>query len=124
MRTAFVSFLLAALTVAIYARVATFGFINFDDPGYVADNAQVLNGLTRYGANSGDVGSTIGASGSLGGGVKVPVGKRVAFRFDLRGYATLQDAAVSVTCGPGCFVNFSANGWYQIAGTVGLAIRL
>ena len=81
-------------------------------------------GLTRYGANSGDVGSMIGASGSLGGGMTVPVGKRVAFRFDLRGYATLQDAAVSVTCGPGCFVNFSANGWFQIAGTVGLAIGL
>ena len=81
-------------------------------------------GLTRYGANSGDVGSTIGFSGSVGGGMKVPIGKRLAFRFDLRGYATLQDAAISVTCGPGCFVNFSANGWYQIAGTVGLAIRL
>jgi len=38
--------------------------------------------------------------------------------------ATLTDAAVSVTCGPGCFVNFAADGWYQIAGTVGLAIRL
>ncbi len=81
-------------------------------------------GLTRYGANSGDVGSAIGFSGSLGGGMKVPVGKRLALRFELRGYATLTDAAVSVACGPGCFVNFSANGWYQIAGTVGLAIRL
>ena len=81
-------------------------------------------GLTRYGANSGDVGSTIGFSGSVGGGMRVPVGKRLALRFDLRGYATLTDAAVSVTCGPGCFVNFSANGWYQLAGTVGLAIRL
>jgi hypothetical protein len=81
-------------------------------------------GLTRYGTSSGDVGSTIGFSGSIGGGMKVPVGKRLALRFDLRGYATLTDAAVSVTCGPGCFVNFSANGWYQVAGTVGLAIKL
>ena len=81
-------------------------------------------GLTRYGANSGDVGSTIGASGSIGGGMRVPIGKRVALRFDLRGYATIQDAAVSVTCGPGCFVQFSADGWYQLAGTFGIAIRL
>ena len=81
-------------------------------------------GLTRYGANSGDVDSTIGFSGSLGGGVKVPVGKRLALRFELRGYATITDAAVSATCGPGCSVNFSADGWYQIAGTVGLSIRL
>jgi hypothetical protein len=81
-------------------------------------------GLTRYGASSGDVDSAISASGSIGGGMKIPVGKRVALRFDLRGYATVGDAAVSVTCGPGCFVQFGANGWYQIAGTVGLAIRL
>ena len=81
-------------------------------------------GLTRYGANSGDVGSAIGFSGSIGGGMKVPVGKRLALRFDLRGYATLTDAEVSVVCGPGCFVNFAADGWYQIAGTIGLAIRL
>ena len=81
-------------------------------------------GLTRYGANSGEVGSTIGVSGSLGGGMRVPVGKRLSLRFEVRGYATTTDAAISVTCGPGCFVRFSANGWYQIAGTVGLAIRL
>jgi hypothetical protein len=81
-------------------------------------------GLTRYGANVGEVGSALGFSGSLGGGMKVPIGKRVALRFEVRGYATTTDAAVSVTCGPGCFVLFSANGWYQIGGTVGLAIRL
>jgi len=81
-------------------------------------------GLTRYGASPGDVGSTIGASGSIGGGIKVPVSKRVALRFEVRGYATINDAAVSVTCGPGCFVQFAADGWYQLAATAGLAIRL
>ena len=81
-------------------------------------------GLTRYGANAADVDSAIGASGSLGGGMRVPIGKRVALRFEVRGYATIQDASVAVACGPGCFVNFSANGWYQFAGTVGVAIRL
>ena len=49
MRRAGVSLLLVAATVAIYARVVTFDFINFDDPGYVRDNAQVLNGLTPGG---------------------------------------------------------------------------
>jgi hypothetical protein len=81
-------------------------------------------GLTRYGASSGDVGSTIGVSGSLGGGLRVPIAKGLALRFEARGYATTTDAAVSVTCGAGCFVQFSANGWFQLAGTVGLAIRL
>ena len=81
-------------------------------------------GLTRYGASPGDVGSSIGASGSLGGGMKVPVSSRMALRFELRGYATVTDAAVSVTCGPGCFVQFAADGWYQLGLTFGLAIRL
>jgi len=82
-------------------------------------------GLTRYGANgASEVGSTIGASGSLGGGVKIPLAKGLALRLELRGYATITDAAVSVTCGPGCFTQFSADGWYQLAASVGLAIRL
>ncbi len=50
LRRAVVSLLLVAATAAIYAQVASFEFINFDDPGYVRDNAQVLNGLTRDGA--------------------------------------------------------------------------
>jgi len=29
-----------------------------------------------------------------------------------------------VTCGPGCFVNFSGTGWYQLAARAGLAVRL
>jgi hypothetical protein len=81
-------------------------------------------GLTRYGASSGEVASTIGASGSIGGGLKVPIRQRLSFRFEVRGYATATDASVSVACGPGCVVQFGANGWYQLAATVGLAIRL
>jgi len=81
-------------------------------------------GLTRYGASSGEVRSTIGASGSLGGGFRVPIGKSLSFRFDVRGYGTIADAAVSVACGPGCVVGFAGNGWYQLAARAGLAIRL
>jgi Flp pilus assembly protein TadD len=40
---------LVVLTLAVYARVATFDFVGFDDLGYVKDNAHVLNGLTREG---------------------------------------------------------------------------
>ena len=41
--------LLVAATVAVYARVATFEFINLDDPPYVTENSHVLSGLTRDG---------------------------------------------------------------------------
>lgn len=37
---------LAALTVATYAGVWTLGFVNFDDPQYVVENAHVTTGLT------------------------------------------------------------------------------
>jgi tetratricopeptide (TPR) repeat protein len=37
---------LAALTAAIYARTGEFGFVGFDDGGYVAANPRVLRGLT------------------------------------------------------------------------------
>jgi hypothetical protein len=84
----------------------------------------VALGLTRFGASSADVTSAFGFSGSLGGGFDVPVGKRCAFRFDVKGYATISDASVAVACGSGCFVHFAAQGWYQIAVHAGLSIRL
>ena len=40
---------LAGLTVATFASVATFGFVRFDDPTYVTENPRVLEGLTREG---------------------------------------------------------------------------
>ncbi len=49
MRRAVVSLLLVVATVAVYARVATFEFINYDDSGYVRDNGHVLDGLTPEG---------------------------------------------------------------------------
>jgi hypothetical protein len=40
------------------------------------------------------------------------------------GYGTINDAALSVACGPGCVVQFSGGGWFQLAARAGLAIRL
>ncbi|NIV75273.1 MAG: hypothetical protein GWN37_10670, partial [Gammaproteobacteria bacterium] len=38
--------LVAAGTVAVYARAVTFDFVNFDDPLYVTRNALVQGGVT------------------------------------------------------------------------------
>lgn len=81
-------------------------------------------GLTHYGADVGAVDNAVGFSGSMGAGFKAAMGKRLAFKFEVLGYATINAASLSVTCGPGCFVNFSAGGWYQFAARAGLAIRL
>lgn len=63
-----------------------------------------------------------GPSGSLGFGVLVSV--QADGWFEVRGYATINDAAISVACGPGCFVQFGADGWYQLAARAGPAIRI
>jgi hypothetical protein len=36
---------LAVLTIAVYGRIWTLGFVSYDDPGYVTDNPHVLAGL-------------------------------------------------------------------------------
>jgi len=81
-------------------------------------------GLTFYGADVGTVDETIGFSGSLGGGFKAKLSERLAFKLEVLGYATINDAALAVSCGPGCSVRFASSGWYQLQGRVGLAIRL
>jgi protein O-mannosyl-transferase len=40
---------LIAVTGAVYARTASFGFVVFDDPTYVSENPHVLNGLSLSG---------------------------------------------------------------------------
>ncbi len=46
MRARFLSAALVLLTLAVYAQVLGFDFVNFDDPHYVSDNPRVLAGLT------------------------------------------------------------------------------
>jgi len=81
-------------------------------------------GLTRFGSNPGDVGNSLGLSGSLGGGVQIPISQRTAFHLEVRGYATIDDAAFAVACGPGCVAVFSGSGWYQFGARAGLAFRM
>jgi hypothetical protein len=65
------------------------------------------------------VGTTVEAGRS--GGLKVPVNQRLALRFELRGMPRPRRRRLG---GVRLVVQFSANGWYQLAATVGLAIRL
>ncbi|HUL74471.1 MAG TPA: tetratricopeptide repeat protein [Vicinamibacterales bacterium] len=45
-RTWWVAAALAVITAVVYAGVQSFGFVNFDDPQYVIDNAHVTAGVT------------------------------------------------------------------------------
>jgi hypothetical protein len=74
----------------------------------------VAFGLSRYGADPGSVSESTGLSASIGGGFKVPIGKKTLFRLEARGWATLTSSSAAVTCGPGCSFAFSGEGWWQL----------
>jgi hypothetical protein len=72
-----------------------------------------LLGLTRYGAEGGnEVRFTVGA----GGGVKLPVQRRLGLRLDSRVFTTFLDVdARAAACAPGvCLVNFNVRVVWQI----------
>ena len=80
-----------------------------------------LLGLTRYGADGdNEVRFTIGT----GGGVKVPVQRRIGLRFDSRVFATFVDFdARASACAPGiCLVNVDANIVWQMEFTADVVI--
>lgn len=81
-------------------------------------------GLTRFDPDGASVDDSLSLSGSLAGGVKIPMGARLSLRLEARAYASFSDLSIQASCGPGCVVNLAAGGWYQVAGRIGLAIRL
>jgi hypothetical protein len=81
-------------------------------------------GLTFFSASGASVEDSTDLSGSLGGGFQAPLGRRVAFRLEGRGYASLTGGELAVVCGPGCVARFSGGGWWQLGLRTGLAIRM
>jgi hypothetical protein len=80
-----------------------------------------LLGLTRYGADGDDeVRFTIGT----GGGVKLPLQRRIGLRFDSRVFGTFVDFdAQAAACTPGlCLVNVDARVVWQMEFTANLVI--
>src|SRR5262245_13155035 len=92
--------------------------------GTVTPFVSAALGLTFYGADTGTVEHSVGFSGSIGGGFKAKMSKHLAFKLEGLGYATINDAAIAVSCGPGCNIRFAAGGWYQFEARAGLAIRV
>ena len=70
-------------------------------------------GLGWFGSDPGSVSESAGLSGSIGGGFKVPVGRKVLFRLEARAWAMLTSGALAVDCGPGCRFSLSGEGFWQ-----------
>jgi hypothetical protein len=78
-------------------------------------------GLSRYGADPGSVSESTGLSGSIGGGFKVPMGRKALFRLEARGWAGITSSSAAVVCGEGCSVGFGGSGWWQLGIRAGIA---
>jgi hypothetical protein len=81
----------------------------------------VALGAGRYGADPGHVSDSTGLSGSIGGGFKLPLSKKSLFRLEARGFGMVTSSSTTVECGPGCSVDFSAEGWWQFGVRAALA---
>ena len=85
----------------------------------------VTLGLTRFDAD--DFGSEYEFSGSLGLGVRIPVGERVSFLLGARGYGTLVDSDTEYLCASAggeatCLVRSSGDVFFQGEAIFGVAL--
>jgi hypothetical protein len=110
---------------AAYSRVVVDQWLAGGRQEFGVDRARPfltgLLGLTRFGADGGDeVRFTIGA----GGGVKLPVQRRIALRLDSRVFTTFVDVdARAGACGSGvCFVAVDVNVVWQFEFTADVVV--
>jgi hypothetical protein len=83
----------------------------------------VAAGLTWIVPHASGFDGDVGLSGSLGGGALFPIGKRLSFRLEGRGYATFTKMELRGICGgAGCSINFSGTGSLQFEALAGLTI--
>ena len=83
----------------------------------------VTLGATYFDGRGAEFDSSLGFSGSLGGGAKFFVSDRVGIRLEARGYGTLTSGSAGAVCGPGCVVGFSGSGWWQLEINAGVIVR-
>jgi len=83
----------------------------------------VSAGLTWIVPHASGFDGDVGLSGSLGGGALFPIGKRLFFRLEGRGYATFTTMKLSGVCGgSGCSIKYSGTGALQFEALAGLTI--
>ncbi len=80
-------------------------------------------GLGWFGSGSGSEMDSTGLSASIGGGFKVPVGRKVLFRLEARAWAMLASGNVEIACGPGCRLSVGGEGFWQVGLRAAVAFR-
>ena len=101
------------------------GTLIFEFEPWMHPYLSVTLGLTRFDAD--DFGSEYEFSGSLGLGVRIPVGERVSFLLGARGYGTLVDSDTEYLCASAggeatCLVRSSGAVFFQGEAIFGVAL--
>jgi hypothetical protein len=101
------------------------GTLIFEFEPWMHPYLSVTLGLTRFDAD--DFGSEYEFSGSLGLGVRIPVGERVSFLLGARGYGTLVDSDTEYLCASAggeatCLVRSSGDVFFQGEAIFGVAL--
>ncbi len=101
------------------------GTLIFEFEPWMHPYLSVTLGLTRFDAD--DSGSEYEFSGSLGLGVRIPVGDRVSFLVGARGYGTLVDSDTEYLCASSggeatCLVRSSGDVFFQGEAMLGIAL--
>ena len=86
--------------------------------GYVLASA----GLTRFEASLAGSSADVGFSLGVGGGARVPVGRKLSLRLEARGWAVLTSGGAGAICSGGCTFFFTGSGLFQLEGSIGLAV--
>lgn len=102
------------------------GTLSFDPQPALRSWLSLTVGVTRFSADGYSAESEFSAS--LGGGVRVPLGERVALTLGLRGYLTFVDTDTRFFCSSidgqgGCLLNSTGSTIFQAEASAGLAVR-
>lgn len=100
------------------------GGTNFFD-GPIGHGPYVAGGLgaTLLRPGSDGYSDELRPSLNIGLGYQLPIGERIALRFEARGYFTLVDSSGGLFCSGGCVVVIKGDGFTQGEAQVGLSVR-
>lgn len=102
------------------------GLLEFPQGGFSTHFGGGL-GVTRIDVSGRGLGSETRPSLSLNGGIQVPLGERLSFRLETRGYLTLTDGDRELFCqvdgGAECLVAYRGDTLFQIEAVAGLRFR-
>jgi len=103
------------------------GTLLFPDETWFVPWLSLTIGATKFDPGGGGYDSETMFSGSLGGGLRLPINERLSATLGLRGYLTLVDSNTEIFCvssgGATCLLKTSGSTFFQGEAQLGLTVR-